>query len=77
MALELPNALVDAVKNKKRAVLFLGAGASRDALHPKNLPMPDAVGLRDFLSDSFFGGDLKTRNLAAVTDYGMRMSVAC
>ena len=70
MALELPNALVDAVR-EERAVLFLGAGASRDALHPKNLPMPDAVGLRDFLSDSFFGGDLKTRNLAAVTDYAI------
>ena len=33
--------------------------------------MPDAVALRDFLCDSFFGGDLKTRSLAAVTDYAI------
>ncbi len=70
MALELPQALVDAVR-EERAVLFLGAGSSRNALHPKNVQMPDGEGLRDFLCDSFFGGKLKTRSLAAVTDYAI------
>jgi len=67
MALDLPQALVDAVK-EERAVLFLGAGASRGALHPGGLQIPDGNGLRDYLCDRFFGGSLKTRSLPTVTD---------
>lgn len=68
MALALPQGLVDAVK-EERAVLFLGAGASRDAVHPRNLQIPASEGLRDFLCDRFFGGSLH-QTLEATTDGG-------
>src|SRR6266481_5256626 len=67
MAVELPQALIDAVK-EERAVLFLGAGASKGAAHPNNLAIPDGDGLRDFLCDRFFAGSLKKRSLPQVTD---------
>lgn len=70
---DLPPTLINAVRDQ-RAVLFLGAGASRGAvrrtpesgIHPelKEPPLGDA--LRDLICDAFFGGALKHRPLTAV-----------
>src|SRR4051794_4930155 len=63
---DLPPALVDAVKDQ-RAVLFLGAGASRDAVHPSGVHIPQGDRLRDLICDKFLGGTLKQRPLSAVS----------
>jgi hypothetical protein len=61
----LPPALVTAIQ-EQRAILFLGAGASFDAKHPKKLRIPLGDDLRDKICDQFLGGALKNRPLAAV-----------
>lgn len=62
---DIPPTLIDAIK-EQRAVLFLGAGASRDAKHPKRDQIPQGDRLRDLISDKFLGGKLKQRPLSAV-----------
>ena len=57
--------LVDAIK-EQRAVLFLGAGASRHAKHPQGDQIPQGDRLRDLICDKFLGGKLKERPLNAV-----------
>jgi tetratricopeptide (TPR) repeat protein len=61
----LPATLIAAIQ-EQRAILFLGAGASRDAAHPKNAQIPLGEKLRDLLCDKYFGGQLKDRPLTAV-----------
>jgi len=63
--LDIPSALIDAIK-EQRAVLFLGAGASHDAKHPKGEAIPQGDRLRDLICDRFLGGKLKQRPLSAV-----------
>jgi hypothetical protein len=41
--IEVPPTLIDAVK-EQRAVLFLGAGASRGAKHPQSDQIPQVTG---------------------------------
>jgi hypothetical protein len=62
---DIPSALIDAVK-EQRAVLFLGAGASVGAKHPKSHLIPLGDRLRDLICDKFLGGALKHRPLSAV-----------
>lgn len=62
---DIPAALIDAIK-EQRAVLFLGAGASQHAKHPKGDLIPQGGGLRDLICDKFLGGKLKQRPLNAV-----------
>ena len=64
---ELPEALVAAVGNQS-AVLFLGAGASFDAVHPTGATIPGAEELKKELADKFLGGRLKHRNLSHVAE---------
>ncbi|AYG59689.1 SIR2 family protein [Rhizobium jaguaris] len=64
----LPSALVDAVRAGD-AMLFLGAGASRGAKHPKGINPPNGNQLRDLLCDKFLNGKLKDRSLASVGQY--------
>ena len=63
--INLPTSLITAVQ-EQRAILFLGAGASWDAVHPKNSKIPLGGELRNEISEKFFGGELKTRPLTAV-----------
>jgi tetratricopeptide (TPR) repeat protein len=63
--LDLPATLVAAVQ-EQRAILFLGAGASRDSVHPQKQPMPLGNKLRDLICDQYFRGDLKDRALTAI-----------
>jgi hypothetical protein len=67
MSIELPPALVTAV-SEQRAVLFLGAGASRDAFHPRREDIPTGPELRDRLCDHFLAGKLKHRGLSEVAE---------
>jgi hypothetical protein len=63
---DLPPALVEAVR-EQRAVLFLGSGASYDAVHPKGDRIPLGDTLRDLICDRFLGGGLKGKPLTAVS----------
>lgn len=63
--INIPPALIAAIK-EQRAVLFLGAGASRYAKHPRGELIPQGDKLRDLISDKFLGGKLKDRSLSAV-----------
>jgi hypothetical protein len=61
----LPTTLVNAVQ-EQRGILFLGAGASVGAVHPKDERVPLGDLLRDKISDHFLAGQLKNRPLTAV-----------
>ena len=63
--IDIAPALVDAIK-EQRAVLFLGAGASNHAKHPKGDQIPEGGRLRDLICDKFLAGKLKERPLNAV-----------
>lgn len=62
----IPSVLLDAIKDQ-RAVLFLGAGASRNAKHPDNTKIPQGDNLRDLICDKYLGGELKDKPLNAVS----------
>lgn len=51
-----PRELISAIQ-EGRAALFLGAGASRGALHPSGDPMPDGRALAVALAEAFLGTD--------------------
>ena len=61
----LPRALVETIR-EQRAVLFLGAGASRDAIHPNQQPIPQGAELRNLICDKFLTERLKQRPLHTV-----------
>ena len=61
----IPTLLADSVKNK-RAILFLGAGASKEAKNAANQTPPDADQLRDILATRFFAQPMKGRDVMAV-----------
>ena len=63
--IDIPPNLKDAVK-EQRAVLFLGAGASRNAKHPKGDPIPQGDSLRKLICQKFLGGKLMQKPLNAV-----------
>jgi hypothetical protein len=63
--LELPPALVEAVKDQ-RVVLFLGSGASHGAKHPQGKAIPLGDNLRDLICDRFLGGALISKPLTVV-----------
>lgn len=67
---EIPKNLLESIKSKN-AVLFLGAGAAKGAIHPKGESVPDGMKLRDLISDKFLSGHLKDRSLAEVAEYAV------
>jgi SIR2-like domain len=62
---EIAPALIDAIR-EQRAVLFLGAGASVGAKHPRGDHIPQGDRLRDLICDKFLGGALKHKPLTVV-----------
>ncbi len=70
---DLPSTLVEAVKSR-RAVLFLGAGASKEARDAKGNPPPNKDELRDLLAARFFKKDMTNRDLAAVAEMAISAS---
>tara|TARA_R110000868_G_scaffold133642_3_gene345326 strand:- start:8222 stop:11353 length:3132 start_codon:yes stop_codon:yes gene_type:complete len=67
------HALIEAVKNK-RAILFLGAGASKEAKNDKGEVPPDAERLRDILAEKFFGRSIKNRDVMVVAEMAIESS---
>ena len=67
--IDIPPTLKDAVK-EQRAVLFLGAGASRNAKHPNGDQIPEGDSLRKLICHKFLGGKLMQKPLNAVAGYG-------
>jgi tetratricopeptide (TPR) repeat protein len=63
---DIPPALLEATK-EQRAVLFLGAGASREAVHPRGEQIPAGDKLRDVICEKFLGGTLKDRPLTLIS----------
>ena len=69
----IPTLLADSVKNK-RAILFLGAGSSKEAKNPANQTPPDADQLRDILATRFFAQPMKGRDVMAVAEMAIANS---
>lgn len=67
MAMELPAELVAAVR-EGRAVLFLGAGASRGASDGKGNTPPDGTGLGKTLAKEFLGDGYEHMDLRSIYD---------
>ncbi|WP_143217363.1 SIR2 family protein [Acetobacter sp. DsW_063] len=63
----MPFLLQEAVKNK-RAILFLGAGASKECQNEQGNTPPNADQLRDILSQKFFGKLMPRRNVMSVAE---------
>ena len=63
----IPEFLLDAVRSKK-AALFLGAGASKEARNLKGDAPPDANQLRDILAVEFFKKLIPNRDVMAVAE---------
>lgn len=71
--MEIPSVLTDQVRSSN-AVLFLGAGASREATLPNGEKPLTANGLRDALSDRFLGGEAKDETLDWVADLAINQA---
>jgi hypothetical protein len=69
----IPTLLAEAVKSK-RAILFLGAGASKEAKNSAGQTPPDADQLRDILAQRFFGKPIKNRDVMAVAEMAITSS---
>jgi hypothetical protein len=67
MTIELPKELAAAVQ-EGRAVLFLGAGASRGAMDDKHQMIPDGTELANILTKAFLGDDYEGLDLRSVYD---------
>lgn len=63
----LPEDLVRAVKDQ-RSVVFLGAGATKEAVDEDGNRPPNADELRDILAQRFFGQPMPTRDVMAVAE---------
>lgn len=65
---QIPGPIKSAIESGN-AILFLGAGASFDALVEGKETRIYAATLRDLLADKFLGGLHKNKNLVTVADY--------
>ena len=68
---EIPFLLSEAVKNG-RAILFLGAGASKECKNASGQTPPDGDGLRDLLAHKFFGKAMPRRSLQHVAELAIQ-----
>jgi hypothetical protein len=64
---EIPYLLQEAVKNG-RAILFLGAGASKECRNVSGKSPPDANQLRDILARKYFGKPMPNRPVMTVAE---------
>ncbi|WBV51919.1 SIR2 family protein [Chryseobacterium gambrini] len=65
--MEIPKSLVDQIKTGN-VVLFLGAGASYDAIHPEGKKIPLGNVLSDMIVDEFLTDDYKGEALQIVSE---------
>lgn len=64
---DLPHLLIEAVKNQ-RAVVFLGAGASKECKDSAGSTPPDGNQMRDILAKTFLGTENDPRDLMTVAE---------
>lgn len=69
----LPIPLVEAIKSK-RAIAFLGAGASKESRNSSGKSPPDSDQLRDILAQKFFGKPIPNRDVMAVAEMAIASS---
>ena len=69
----LPTPLAEAIKSK-RAIVFLGAGASKESRNAAGKSPPDADQLRDILAQKFFGKPIPNRDVMAVSEMAIASS---
>jgi len=65
--MDIPDILIQQIRERK-AVIFLGAGASRDAVGKGGKQCPTTGELIDKLSTRFLGGKYKTSSLSQVAE---------
>jgi hypothetical protein len=65
--IEIPFLLQEAVKNG-RAILFIGAGASKECKNSHGETAPNAERLRDILSQKYMGKLMPKRTLMSVAE---------
>ncbi|XHR93863.1 SIR2 family protein [Mucilaginibacter sp. UC70_90] len=71
--MDLPNYLIDQI-NQGNVVLFLGAGASFDAFHPKGKKIPSGQQLSDSLAEKFLSSEYKGKPLQYVSELSINES---
>ena len=71
--IRIPELLLDAIR-AKRALLFLGAGASKEAKNSADNSPPDSDQLRDILAKQFFGKPIPNRDVMAVAEMASEAS---
>ena|SRR5258708_35637255 len=69
----IPYPLEEAIKSK-RAILFIGAGASKESVDRDGNKPPDADQLRDILAQRFFGKAIPNRDVMAVAEMAIAAS---
>lgn len=70
---QIPTPLAEAIKSK-RAILFFGAGASKEARNAQGKGPPGADELRDILAKKFFGKLIENRDVMAVAEMAIAAS---
>ncbi|MDD5766276.1 MAG: SIR2 family protein [Candidatus Marinimicrobia bacterium] len=70
---EIPPYLFQQIR-EGQVILFLGAGASHDAINKKGNRMPDGKKLGEILSDKFLDGKYKDATLSNIGDYAINES---
>jgi hypothetical protein len=71
--IQIPFPLVEAVKSR-RAIVFIGAGASKEARNPAGEAPPDSIQLRDILAKRFFGREITNRDVMAVAEMAIEVA---
>lgn len=71
--MNIPQELINQLE-EGNAVLFLGAGASRDALHPTNEVIPDAKKLTEKISHRFLDDSYATEPLISIAELAISES---
>jgi len=68
--MDIPKILVDNIRDGQ-AVLFLGAGAAKGAIHPENKQPPGVKKLAEIICDRFLGKEYRERTLSQVAELAM------
>jgi SIR2-like domain len=71
--IQLATPLVEAIKSK-RAIVFLGAGASKESRNSAGTSPPDGSQLRDILAQRFFKKAIPNRDVMAVAEMAIASS---
>lgn len=71
--MEIPNILIRQIQNGN-VILFLGAGATKGAIHPEGKDSPSGIELSNLIAEHFLGSEYKDMPLAAIAEYAISES---